>query len=444
LHRRTTRRSRLRPAILAAIAVVAVLGLVAAASASRPAPISQTTGNSTMPQPAADGAGNTVVVWSYDDGVHPTRIMGRMVGEPIFTLSRPTTAASNPELAVNDAGRGVAAWRYADGSNTRIGARRIAGVSTFFLPETLSPAGEDASAPQVAINDDGDAFVVWSSNEGGSIKIRERTVFADSVVGPLKTLSATAAFGDDPAVAIAPNGDAIAVWTRSSGASSSIQARRITPAGDLGDTIPLTLGGGDVNQPQIAGNGVGDTFAAWVDSTGPVEQVEARSIRGSTLGPTRTLSNPSIDSASARIAAADERAVVVWEASVDPQNFTRRVQGRSLTAAGDRGPMLTLTTSGPGAAATEARVSIQDDGDAIAAWTQTVPPSGGGETTYRAKARAIAANDVLQDAFSVSSAESLPSQHPEVVAKAFDADVIWTGLDPGRSVVYRRSEAVGP
>jgi hypothetical protein len=299
-------------------------------------------------------------------------------------------------------------------------------------------------APQVAINDDGDAFVVWRSNDGGSIKIRERTVFANNVVGPLKTLSATPAFGDDPAVAIAPNGDAIAVWTRSSGASSSIQARRITPAGDLGDTISLTPAGDEADQPQIAGNGIGNTFAAWVDSTGPEEQVKARSIRGSTLGPTRTLSNPSVDSRSARIVAAGERAVVVWEANVDSTNFTRRVQGRSLTAAGDRGPMLTLATSGPGAAATEPRVSIQDDGDAIAVWTQTVQPSGGGETTYRVKARAIAASDVLADAVSVSSAESLPSQHPEVVAKALDADVIWTGLDLDRSVVYRRSEGLGP
>src|SRR6185295_8741921 len=93
------------------LVVVAVLGLVAVASASRPAPVSRSTGRSAMPQPAADAAGNEVVVWSYDDGVHPTRIVGRALGEPIFTLSRPNAAASSPELAVNGTGHGVAAWR---------------------------------------------------------------------------------------------------------------------------------------------------------------------------------------------------------------------------------------------------------------------------------------------------------------------------------------------
>lgn len=116
----------------------------------------------------------------------------------------------------------------------------------------ISPGGEDAAAPQVAVAPDGISTVVWSGQAGAAFSVYARRIAPDGTPGPINQLSAPSQDALTPQVAVAPDGTATCVWIRSDGFNFVVQERRVAPGGALEATKDLSAPGRDASEPQVA------------------------------------------------------------------------------------------------------------------------------------------------------------------------------------------------
>ena len=193
-------------------------------------------GDATTPQVAMDPDGNAVAVWQQRDGFG---VYG--IGSNRYTPSGgwvPTAArfieradinngdAISPQVAMDGSGNAVAVWQQRDGFGVYgIGSNRYTPsggwdpTAARFIERTANP---EATAPQVAMDPDGNAVAVWQQRE---FKRQNRWNIGSNrytnAPGTLNDGWGTAAFiptTDDggnatkPQVAIDVSGNAVVVW----------------------------------------------------------------------------------------------------------------------------------------------------------------------------------------------------------------------------------------
>ena len=99
-----------------------------------------------------------------------------------------------------------------------------AALGVWTTPVTLSPSGADAAEADVAVDEDGDAVFAWERSDGTNIRIQARARSAAGALSPVQTLSQAGRDATEPDVAIDDNGDAVIAWERSDGTNMRIQA----------------------------------------------------------------------------------------------------------------------------------------------------------------------------------------------------------------------------
>src|SRR5207247_1848187 len=120
----------------------------------------------------------------------------------VQTLSAPGQDATNPQVAVDSSGHAVAVWARSDGTNSRIEARARSSAGTLSAVQTLSPPGQNADAPQVAVNSSGNAFAVWRRFDGTKYRIQARARSSTGTLSAVQKLSAPGADGFEPGIAV--------------------------------------------------------------------------------------------------------------------------------------------------------------------------------------------------------------------------------------------------
>ena len=113
------------------------------------------------------------------------------------------------------------------------------GASAFGASQVLSDTAEGAEKPSVAVSDDGGAVVVWRNRSGANHVVR--ATFrppGGTTFGGASTISGAAANNtlDMPKVAMAPNGNAIAVWIQ----NRTIRAAARPAGGAFAGSVPLS------------------------------------------------------------------------------------------------------------------------------------------------------------------------------------------------------------
>ena len=186
------------------------------------------------PQVAVDGSGNVIAVWTRSDGTNfriqsANRTPGGDWSTP-QTISDPLQSASSPQIAVDPSGNAVAVWTRSDGTNLRIQAAYRPAGGSFGAAATVSASGQDASAPDVSMDNSGNALVAWERTDGTKLRVQAaiRSPGAGGVFGAITTLSAAGQDAFEPKVAAGPNVDAngVVVWTRSDGTNLRVQSSR--------------------------------------------------------------------------------------------------------------------------------------------------------------------------------------------------------------------------
>ena len=216
------------------------------------------------PQVNVGSSGAATAAWAAESGgawsVGAARARESQAFSSAVTLKIPGLGKSKPVIGVDGRSAVTAAWS-ADG---RVMATTCGTSGDCGSAKALSPAGEQASPPSVAVAPDGTAVVAWRSPAGVSAALRRRH-------GSFATPSRLAALdpgqsATDLAVAVGPGGDAAALWTLHSGAGDRVQAAlrhgaraRFATASSLTPTVP----GAHWSDPQIVVDQNGSALAVW-------------------------------------------------------------------------------------------------------------------------------------------------------------------------------------
>jgi hypothetical protein len=257
---------------------------------------------------AIDPAGTAVVVWTDEAGIHAA---ARPAGKRRFQHAQVISQTqADPQVSASSRGAATAAWTAKRGGEWSVraasaedgdGFGRVASLPIEGLGDAkpvlgvdgraavtaawersgrvmaatcsakghcgrahaLSPAGETAVDPRVAVAADGTAVVAWRSDRGVAASVRRgHGSFRDAV--------ALASLDDGEratglAVGIGPRGDAAAVWTLHGESGDRVVAAvrrgkgRFARAHDLTADVP----GAAWSDPQVVLGGDGGALAVW-------------------------------------------------------------------------------------------------------------------------------------------------------------------------------------
>jgi hypothetical protein len=175
--------------------------------------------------------GRTVAVWQGFSGITSTGVQASVLA-PGGTWSAPVTVAPagvNPQVAVDTAGDAVALWATSGSSNVPVQVAILRAGGTWSAPVTLGKG----VTPNLAVNPSGAILAGWTASP------HETTVAAGTVTGgwsaPVTLGPATAYKQDGVHLALAANGQGVALWTGGNG----VQAATLSPGGTW--TAPVIL-----------------------------------------------------------------------------------------------------------------------------------------------------------------------------------------------------------
>jgi hypothetical protein len=219
------------------------------------------------PQIAIDPGGDAVAVWETTEAGHfviqaSQRQVGGSWSAP-QTLSTPAEPAEAPQVAVDAAGSALVVWQsYVGGYFIVQGVQRPVGGDWSGVEDLsdryLAAQYQSARQPQVGVDPRGDAVVVWQSYEGSYYVIQATQRPAGGGWSAVQNISTANQDADAPQVAVDPEGDAVAVWESAEGAGRTIQAaaydttgpqlRRLSvPAGGVaGEALPFSVSAVDL------------------------------------------------------------------------------------------------------------------------------------------------------------------------------------------------------
>lgn len=144
-------------------------------------------------------------------------------------------------------------------------------------PQTISPTGESALGPEVAVDPQDRATVVWWRFDGANERIESVRLGTDGTPEEVETLLTTS---EDrllpaPQVAVDPQGRATVVWSRlKKGRTEQVQARRLGVQGapEAVQTLAKATKGDRLGIPEVAVDSQGRPTVVWETSPGGLIQ----------------------------------------------------------------------------------------------------------------------------------------------------------------------------
>jgi hypothetical protein len=250
------------------------------------------------PRVAMNATGEAVIVWSLASGLSEevqasTAAPGGAFGAPV-ALTGPTSVANVPQVALDSHGDTIAVWEGWDGANVRIEATTRPAGGGFGEPQYLSPAGNNAGAPQVAFDASGDALAVWRFDGSPASTVQGTYRPAGGAFDPVQTISTPSSMpAQSPQVAFDGAGEGVVAWQQSDGSELSVYSSVRTPdsTGSFGTQTMLDAGGHEAYEPQIAGDGLSGTIVSWKTFNGIASTTEiAARPAGGRFAPATTVS----------------------------------------------------------------------------------------------------------------------------------------------------------
>jgi len=344
-----------------------------------------------LPQVAMDNSGNTIIVWLQSDGsnlqiykseyrngawTHPANL-----GDYISPHGQDCTA---PKVAMDNNGNAIIVWRQFDGASFQVFKSEYrSGLWTnpSSLADNISPDGQDVvDTPSVAMNDNGNAIIVWTQFTGANFHVFKSTYSAGAWTNPANLADNISPNGTDavnPEVAIDNHDAEIIVWLQDDGSKAQVFKSEYrggvwTHPANLADNI--SPNGQNADSPQVAMDDNGDAIIVWPQMDGSKLQTFKSEYRGGVwTHPANLADNISPngqDVAFPEVVMSDTgRAIIVWSESdgSDAQLFISEYDGSSWVHPSS----LSDNISPDGEAVDSFHVAMDSSGDdAIIEWTQ--------------------------------------------------------------------------
>jgi predicted thioesterase len=222
-----------------------------------------TFGSTVLPALNATGAG--VIAWTHDTVVSYPNIETHIeaarvssdgaVGAPV-PLTATHASAFGPALALSDAGVATVVYAAGDANSgpRSFHAVTLAADGTVGADQPLSATG--AGIAEVAVDAGGDVTAAWDRNVAGAAVVEQATAPAAGAFSQPATVLDADATNSGPAVAAAPDGQALIAWghsgTNTPGDPDAGTERAVfRAAGASAFGAPQTLGAGG-DQPSAA------------------------------------------------------------------------------------------------------------------------------------------------------------------------------------------------
>jgi hypothetical protein len=222
---------------------------------------------------AVDASGNALAVWDQSDGIRLNIWVNRFTaasntwGSPVLIETDNVSNAFAPQIAIDAEGNALAVWSQFDGATNNIWANRFTAASNTWGVAVLIETDDagHAGGQQIVIGGDGNALVVWSQDDGATTNLwTNRFTAGSNTWGSAELIEINANQAFNPQIAVDANGNAVAVWVQSAGTGFSIWANRFTAASNAWGSAGLidsTNARGE--DPQIAMGPNGDAMVVW-------------------------------------------------------------------------------------------------------------------------------------------------------------------------------------
>jgi hypothetical protein len=319
---------------------------------------------------------------------------------------------SNPQVALDPNGNAVAAWLQFDGSKATIWANHLDAASqSWGTPKRLDKADvSSASRPSVAMDKNGNAFVVWSQASGAALPSSTWSARYGASGPSAGWSSATLLEADDtgealsPLVAVDGSGNAVALWNQKNGGTGFYQL--------WSNRYVVGTGWGSRTQVETAHVGNGSEFDLGVDTAGNALAIWTMNAGAGLLAYTSRWASGSawtapaaVESGTAGVStphlALDSagNAIAIW-AQPEAANY-REWGARYALGSGWQTPVAIQSTALPSTG--QAQIGCDAAGNALALWAQNSPTVGG------VWANANSKPDAWQGAKSLTWAASAPA-----------------------------------
>jgi hypothetical protein len=281
-------------------------------------------------------------------------------------------------------GNAIIVWSQDDGSNYKIFKSEYRGGSWSHpanLSDNISPDGPNASCPKVAMDNNGNAIIVWYQLDGSNRQIFMSEYRSGSWTHPADLSDNISPDGPEcyyPEVAMDNNGNAIIVWYQLVGSTDQIfmseyRSGSWTHPADLSDNI--SPDGQDATYPEVAMDNNGNAIILWYQSDGLNDQIFMSEYRGGSWTHPANLSNnispDGQDAFNPDVAMADNGdAVITWyqfNSSSERQIFKSEYRDSSWTHPAD----LSDNISPDDQSAYSPKAAIDDYGNIVIVWYQS-------------------------------------------------------------------------
>jgi hypothetical protein len=403
-----------------------------------------TTLSSATPSVAVDSRGHAFAVWVHADGGTESIWFNRYVpgmgwGAAEQVRTRLRGRASNPQVAIDEQGDALVVWSQVDGARRTVWASRLVAGLAWGAPSRLTADPfTDADSPRIATDARGGAVVVWRQFDDRV----SRNVWASRYVpgegwSPARCVGregAGTAF--DPQVAVDEYGHAFVLWIIPGSQRGTVWCNRYVVGRGWQEACALNAGHpGDVVDPRLVCGADGHAMAVWCQRLGAHYGVWAsRHAPLSGWGEAERVGVDLSTSASSPQIALNARgdAIAVWDQS---DGLGSSVWANRCVAARGWGMASPILIDSLGDAGSP-QVVLDDMGNAMAMWIQSMGSHFGVQASRYSRGRGWDRPAYVQS----GNAESLGT--PQIAMDASgNAVAAWLQVDPAgfsiRASVYR-------
>jgi hypothetical protein len=235
---------------------------------SAPVKISPAGLETVEPRVAMAASGEAIVSWGTESGKQEAQVTTLAPGAGSWstplTISDPTIIAEAPVLAVDSAGDVTAAWEQYDGVTFRVAVASRPAGGAWSAPLPISPAKTSGYAPALAVDDLGDTVVVW---EQQALQVEAAARLKGGAWSAPAEVSAGGEEVREPEVGIDAAGEAVATWDRYDGTTEFAQAATMSPAGAWSKPEDISDGAYNAYDPSVAVAADGEAIAIWERSS---------------------------------------------------------------------------------------------------------------------------------------------------------------------------------
>ena len=321
-----------------------------------------------------------------------------------------------------------------------LAAAAPAGAAPSWLaPANLSDLGRDATEPQVAVDGAGGAVAVWARSDGSHTIIQATSRPPGGGWAPPVNLSAVGREAIEPEIAVDPAGHAVAVWSRKSdGVHFLIQGASMTAGGGWSSPLDISDTEKTATEPEVAIDSAGRAIAVWSRFDGSDDIIQSSALApgvGSAWSEPVDLSAAGEDASEPQLAIdPGGDTVAVWKRL---EGTDMIAQAASRPAAGAWGSARNLSEAGGDADGPQVAVDL--GGSAVAVWSRTV---GGMGTVESAQ---MTSEGQWGQAVEITGAGE-DATEPQVATAAGRAIALWTlgGAGPYTSIQSSEMAAGGP